>query len=318
MKLSHHQHSGRLRPHEHTSYLPLGFLLLFVGLVLIVYTSSAASPPPQAGSIGLSGTVPGSPPTTAATITSPSNQQHFGTSPVPVAGTCPANTLVEVFKNNIFAGSGSCTNEGTFALNVDLLYGQNALVARVYDVLNQAGPDSNTATVYYDALPVQAGPLTALDFGGAQLVLNTDAVYRGIFPQQEFTIPIDILGGKAPFAFNVQWGDSNNKIVSRDNNTAFRVNHTYLKAGTYQIAVQATDTDGRVAFLTVAAIVNGQPSVPTAGSSTLPSSTVNKLLVLWPLYTSAIAIVASFWLGERRERLLLGRRQPIPVPIHDK
>ena len=77
MKLSHVSHSGRLRPHEHTSYIPLGVLLLVVGLSLIVYTATATSPGPESSSIGLTGTVPGKAPTVAATITSPNSQQHF-------------------------------------------------------------------------------------------------------------------------------------------------------------------------------------------------------------------------------------------------
>ncbi|MGH7197059.1 MAG: hypothetical protein ACREGJ_04845 [Candidatus Saccharimonadales bacterium] len=309
LKLSHHAHSGRLRPHEHTSYLPLGLLLLLVGFALTAYSVSAASPPPEAGSIGLTGIMPGKPPTEAATIKSPTNQQRFSTSPVTITGTCPEGTLVELFKNDIFAGSTICGNAGTFSLDVDLLIGQNTLIARVYDSLNQPGPDSKAVTVFYDALPPQAGPLASLDFGGAQLVLNTDAVFRGVFPEQELNIPVDLLGGTPPYAVNVQWGDSNNKVVPRGDNVSFKVGHTYRKPGTYQIALQATDAKGRVAFLTVAAIVNGQASAITAAA--LNAATPNQLLVLWPVYTSALAIVISFWLGERREKHILQGRGPL-------
>jgi hypothetical protein len=308
LKISHHDHSGRLRPHEHTSYLPLGLLLMFVGFALTVYTASAVSPGPESGSIGLTGTVPGKPPTTAATIQSPSNQQRFSTSPVTVSGTCPEKTLVEIFKSDIFAGSTPCTDAGTFTLDVDLLIGQNILVARVYDDLNQPGPDSNLVTVFYDALPPQASPTNFFDFGGAQLLLNTDAVYRGVFPEQEFAMPIDILGGTPPYAVNVQWGDSNNKVVPRNDNTTFKVAHTYRKPGTYQISIQATDAGGRVAFLTIASIVNGQPAIAAATAAATSGSTISKLLVLWPMYTGIATVVLSFWLGERREKQILSKR----------
>lgn len=306
LKISHHTHTGRLRPHEYTSYLPLGFLLLIVGFFLTAYTVSAASPPPEPSSVGLTGAMPGKPPTKAATIDVPNNQQRFSTSPVTVSGTCPANTLVEIFKNDIFAGSTPCTSSGTYSLEVDLLIGQNILIARVYDNLNQPGPDSNVVIVFYDALPSQAGASSFLDFGGAQLLLNTDAVFRGIFPTKEFTVPIDIIGGTPPYAVNVEWGDSANKIVPRNDNTSFNVNHTYKKPGIYQITLQGTDANERVAFLTVAAIVNGQPDVapPVASTDTPP----NQLLVLWPLYASAIAVVISFWLGEQREKRILSKR----------
>jgi hypothetical protein len=277
-----------------------------VGLALIAYTSSAASPGPEAGSIGLAGTVPGNPPKVAATIDNPNDQQRFSTSPVVFSGTCPVNTLVELFKNDIFAGSTPCTDTGTYSLEVDLLIGQNLMIARVYDALNQPGPDSNQVIVFYDALPPQAGAATLLDFGGAQLLLNTDAVFRGVFPEQELTIPLDIIGGTPPYAVNVQWGDSTNKVIPRSNNTTFNVGHTYVKAGTFQIAIQATDALGRVAFLTVASIVNGQPSVASIANAS--AGTTNKLLVLWPLYVGVFAAVASFWLGERREKQILSKR----------
>ncbi len=304
-KLSHHEHTGKLRPHEHTSYLPLGLMLAVVGIALTAYTAAvAASPPPAAGSIGLTGTMPGKPPTKAATITSPNDQQRFSTSPVEFSGTCPPGTLVEIYKNDIFAGSTSCTEAGIFTLDVDLLIGQNAIVARVYDSLNQPGPDSNIVHVSYDALPAQASPVAAFDFGGAQLLLNTDAVFRGVFPEQELSIPIDILGGIPPYAVNIQWGDSTNKVVPRGDNATFKASHTYSKPGTYQISIQASDAGGRVAFLTVASIVNGQPSLSAAVNA--PSATaMGNLLVLWPVYTAALAVVVSFWLGELREKYIL-------------
>ncbi len=305
LKISHHKHSGRYRSHEYTSYFPLISLLVVVGLALMVCTVYAAHPPPQAGSVGLTGAMPGKAPITAATITSPSQGQHFTTSPITVKGTCPATTLVEIYKNDIFAGSTPCSDTGTFSISVDLLIGRNTLIARVYNALNQPGPDSAPVVVYYDAVPPQASGITSLDLGGTQLLLSTDAVYRGAFPGHEMTIPIDILGGTPPYAVNIQWGDSSNKIVPRNDNLTFREGHVYQKPGTYQITLQGTDSKDRTAFLTVAAIVNGQPAATAATSS--PKASVNKLLVLWPLYTSAIAIVISFWLGERREKKILSR-----------
>lgn len=317
LKISHHHHSWKVRPHEHTSYVPLGFLLVIVGFALTSFSTTVMSATPytgpESGSIGLTGTVPGKPPATAATIKIPSNGQHFGTSPVTFSGTCPSGTLVEMFKNDIFAGSTVCSSTGTYSLDVDLMIGQNTMVARVYDALNQPGPDSNSIVVYYDALPTQSDPLTTFNFGGDQLLLNTDAVFRGVFPEQTLTVPLDILGGTPPYAINTEWGDSSNKVIPRNDNATFNVTHVYKKAGTFQVTFQATDASGRVAFLTVASIVNGQPAVTAASSS--PLATPNQLLVLWPLYTSALAIVVSFWLGEQREMKVLKKRGQL-IPTH--
>ena len=312
LKLSLHHHSGRLRPHEHTSYIPLGILLLIVGLALIVYTAAAESPPPEPSSISLTGSMPGKPPTVAAVILKPTNQQRFSTSPVKISGTCPESTLVELFKNDIFAGSTICTKSGTFSLEIDLLIGKNKIIAQVYDALNQPGPKSNAVEIFYDAFPTQAGPISTLNFGGNQLLLNTDAAFRGSFPSQELSAPINIIGGTPPYAVNIQWGDTNNKVVSRDDNNTFKISHIYSKPGTYQISIQASDSLGRVAFLSVASIINGQPVI----NNIITASTAqNQLLVLWPLYASAVAVMISFWVGEMREKRILIKRGLLSRPL---
>jgi hypothetical protein len=237
-----------------------------------------------------------------ATISSPTNGQHFGTSPINVAGACPEKTVVEIYKNNIFAGSALCGDDGNYTFKIDLLIGKNTLVARVYDSLNQAGPDSQSVTVYYDALPLQTAPLSLLNLSDHQLLLNTDSVYRGVSPDQMLNVPVSIIGGLPPYAVNVQWGDAGSKSIPRANNLTFNASHVYKKPGTYQITLQATDSQDRVAFLVVAAIVNGQPS-PIA--TTTKKTPVNKLLVLWPMYVSVITLVISFWLGEMREKRVL-------------
>lgn len=311
LKLSHPRHSGRLRPHEYTSYLPLAILITIVGIALVIGTVSAQSPPPQSSSVSLNGKVPSKPPTQPATITSPADGQSFGASPITVSGTCPKNTIIEIYTNDIFVGSTPCTNSGSFSLKVGLLFGKNVLIARDYDALNQTGPDSNKVTVTYNVLSSQASPLGSLNLAGAQLLLSTDAVYRGTFPGQSLNVPVSIIGGSPPYAVNVEWGDDVNNVISRKNNTTFNAAHTYNKPGTFQITLQGSDAAGHLAFLTVAAVVNGQPGT----SSTLKTTTTsqNTLLVLWPLYVGTATAVCSFWLGERREKRVLG---DTPLSLH--
>lgn len=323
LKIGHHSHSGRYRPHEHTSYFPLLVILLLVGAVLLKGTLTVQAqqtlpptPGPEARSVSLTGTVPEDAPDTAAVITSPSNQQRFSESPIPVTGTCPKGTLVEILKNNIFAGSAICSDEGTFSLDIDLLIGENTLIARVYNSLNEPGPNSAPVTVFYDAVPPQESPLAPLDFSEAQLIINTNAVYRGTFPDEELTMPIEVIGGTAPYAVEVQWGDNDRNTIPRDNNQPFTASHTYKRPGTYRVNLQATDSEGRVAFLTVVAVINGQPPelYQSVGSSTAGSSfgvVMNQIYVLWPLVAAALAAVLSFWLGEQREKhILLKHGQP--------
>lgn len=310
LRLIHRRHSGKIRPHTDTSYLPLAILLVIVGLTLTFCSTTTLHadnihPGPESGSIGLSGTMPGSKPTTAATITSPTNQQRFTSTPVTVAGTCQAKMLIEVFKNDIFAGSVICDDSGKYAIDIDLLTGQNVILAKVYNALNQSGPDSTTVTVFYEGTAIQGSPLAPIDFGGTQFLVLTDAVFRGSFPDQAMSMPIEILGGSPPFAINIMWGDDKNSVIPRDNNLNFTATHAYKKAGTYKATLQASDAKGRVAFLRTVVIINGQPAIAMAVNK--QSADINKLLVLWPLYASSVAIVISFWLGERREKKILAK-----------
>ena len=305
LKLSSHESSVKLRPHRHTSYALLAVLVGFVGIILSAFSVSSfvsASSGPQAGSVGLSGVMPEKPPATAATITTPSNNQQFATSPVTVSGTCPPNTLIEIYKNNIFAGSTPCTSTNNFTIQIDLLFGQNSLTAIDYDVLNQAGPSSGAVSVNYTAQAPVASSLANFNINGTQLILDTTAVYRGIFPSQQLNVPITIIGGDGPFALNVEWGDNTNQVLPSSNNTTVNATHTYSKPGTYKITIQGSDSQGRVAFLNVAVFVNGQPFVATTNTN---KSQTSKFLILWPLYAISATLVISFWLGERMEKHIL-------------
>ena len=57
------------------------------------------TPTPQAGSYGLQATKTQAPPTTGATINTPSNGSSSASSPITVGGICPTGLLVEVFDN---------------------------------------------------------------------------------------------------------------------------------------------------------------------------------------------------------------------------
>jgi hypothetical protein len=278
-------------------------LLLFVGIALGTSTVDAGNPGPASGSIGLTGTMPGPAPSIAATITSPTSGQVFTSTPIQVSGSCPVGTIVEIYKSDIFAGSVSCSASGTYTINVDLLIGTNNLIATDYNALQEAGPSSNQVTVIYNVAGLSGQPLSSVNLYGSELLLNTDAVFRGTFPGQQLNVPLSIVGGVPPYAINTEWGDTTNSLISRSDNTTFNINHTYAKPGVYQISIQGSDSAGHDAFLTVAAIVNGQPAV--AAAVTPSNTSKNEALVLWPLYAMAVTTVVSFWLGERREKHVL-------------
>ncbi|MCA1807622.1 MAG: hypothetical protein LC687_07225 [Actinobacteria bacterium] len=121
--------------------------LLVVAIVLMTPSFVAAqnAPPPenpQGGAIGMQGSISAPPPSQAASITVPANGATFGETPITVSGLCPDDDyLIKLFRNNIFSGSVQC-EDGSYSLETGLFIGENELIARVFDALDQAGPDS--------------------------------------------------------------------------------------------------------------------------------------------------------------------------------
>ncbi|HWT56105.1 MAG TPA: hypothetical protein VN031_03695 [Candidatus Microsaccharimonas sp.] len=282
-------------------------LLLMLGLLLMIVLTLprtvhglGSQQNPQSGSVGLQGTVAAPPPTQAATIGVPGNGQTFKTTPITISGLCKTGLLVKVFSNNIFVGSASCTS-GSYSLQADLFSGQNDLVARVYDSLDQAGPDSNTVTVTYaDTQFVQFGTRVSLSSTFAQL---------GADPGKELDWPIILSGGIGPYAISTDWGDGTAPTLQSE---AFAgnitVKHVYKSAGVYKVIVKATDANGTVAFLQLVGVANGKVTQSTGtGSSTSGGSSAtgngnNKATVIWwPMLLLLPLIFAGFWLGRRHE-----------------
>jgi hypothetical protein len=263
-------------------------VLLLVGLII---PATALAVTTKSGSTGLSGTVPAPPPSQAATINVPRNGQSFSSLPITVSGLCPANTLVEIYKNNVFAGAANCTN-GSYNLQIDLFDGRNDLIARVYDNLNQAGPDSNTVTVNFSS---------AISTGGPRITLTTDFAKRGADPGSILSWPITISGGSGPYAVSVDWGDKTNPdLISQAVPGNLNLQHTYTQSGVYKVTVKATDSGGNAAFLQLIAIANG-PIKSAAGNANSSTSSVQTKVLLWPLIVLFTLIILAYWLGKKHQ-----------------
>ncbi len=273
-----------------------------LGLLLIplLLTSPAFAQTQQdSGSVGVEGTIPSAAPTQAPTITTPVNGQVFTTLPITVAGLCQNGLLVEVFKNDVFSGSVQCVG-GSYSIQIDLFSGRNDLVARQFDALNQASPDSNTVTVTFnDSLPG----------GGPRISLTTAYSKRGAAPGDTLTWPITISGGTPPFAISVDWGDkSTPDLLSRDSAGDILLQHIYNQSGIYNITIKASDSKGQAAFLQVVGVGNGpiqQTAATPRPAATVTSSTrilIISLIVAIPL------LLSSFWLGKKHQLQVIRAR----------
>lgn len=269
-------------------------ILAMLALLLPGLASAASA----SGAVGIEGTVPGSPPTQGATITYPKNDQTFTASPVTTQGICPKDLLIKLFDNNVFVGADQCSN-GSFSIVTTLFSGRNDLVARVYDDLDQAGPDSNTVSVTYNNIT---------GFTGTQLTLTSNYAKRGANPGEDLTWPLIISGGSSPYAVSVDWGDGKTPdLISQTIPGTFTVKHVYDKSGVYKILVKASDTNGQTAFLQLVGVANG-PLSQTGTGAKGPTIITRTIVLWWPAAILLVFIVIAFWLGRRHQLYVLRRR----------
>ncbi len=283
---------------------------------LVIAPNSLAQPSrpqtnPSDQGIGMEGRIQQPPPTEAPTISLPANGQVFQEIPITVSGLCTDGLLVRIFKNNVFGGAVMCEG-GSYSLQIDLFPGQNELVARQYDDLDQASPESNRITVIYDIdVPVVPGSPGQV---GQRVTLTTNFARRGVDPNQELVWPIAISGGRGPYALSIDWGDGKNELMTQSAAGNFDIKHIYDRPGVYKVIIKATDSDGASAFLQVVAIVNGAIN-PAANINDQP--TVTRTKIMWqPALITFPLLLSSFWLGKRYQlRRVRYRMKHRIVPI---
>ncbi len=311
-RLSHHSYSGRLTHHRDTSYALLVFLTLAVGVLLASYTTAAKASdcgvpttPDCTGSYIVTAVVPGPRPAKPAVITSPSSGQSFTTNPVTVEGTCPSKSLVKIFTNGILVGSILCDANGRFKIPVDLVIGTNSLTALPYNALDQEGPTSPAVGVTLNQPPGGPGFST-------ELVIQSENYYRGSVPGEEVVWPIELVGGQAPYAVSIDWGDGTSDVVTRLAPGSFTVKHTYNQVGGYlgsfPLIIRASDAAGHTAYLQLTTIVNSAKAGPTKSAGETAGGLLKMFPFVWPLWVLLLLMILSFWLGERREKKIMQKQ----------
>jgi hypothetical protein len=269
----------------------------FAGLSVVAH---AQVENPKSGSVGIQGTISSPPPSRGATISVPSNGQVFTKLPVTVSGLCPGDLLVKVFKNNVFAGSAQCKN-GSYSLIIDLFSGRNELVARVFDALDQAGPDSNKVTVTFN----DSQPGTA-----SRPTLTSNYAKLGVNPGKQLVWPIILSDGAGPYAVSIDWGDGTElELMSLGFPGPFDIKHIYKSPGVYNIIIKATDRNDASAYLQLVAIVNGPLSQEQQGGEEDADSSGGQTVILWqPAAIMLPLLFTTFWLGRKYELKYLKKK----------
>jgi hypothetical protein len=135
--------------HKRVLLHPFTVMVLLCAGVLITGTTIRSF----AVSYDVTATVPAPLPGSPAVITSPTDQQHFSTTPIAVTGTCPPQSYVKLSRNGAFSGVSQCVNQ-SFQIQTDLSLGANQLAAQVYSLTDQAGPAGASIAAYYDQTTV--------------------------------------------------------------------------------------------------------------------------------------------------------------------
>jgi len=273
---------------NHKYFFSISAIIVAVSLLLASHAYAITNP--QNNGVGLQGEVTAPAPTVAASIVSPANGANVTTVPITLTGSCPANTLVKIFKNGVFGGAVAC-QAGAYSIQVDLFSGQNELKATVYDSLNQAGPDSKTVTVNYSN-SVANPTLSSL------VTLTSNFGQRGANPKQELNWPIIISGGSAPYAVSVDWGDlTPADVYSQTAVGQFTIKHTYQQAGLFKVLIKAVDQNGVSAFLQLSGVANGQV-VQSSVAGASAAKPVSLSAISWQVFVFCfVAIIITFWLG---------------------
>lgn len=265
-----------------------------IAVLLYAPLATAQSPNPQQGGIGVQGQISAPPPTQAATISSPANGAVFTSLPITITGLCSNGLIVKIFKNDIFSGADACSN-GSYSVQIDLFSGRNDLVARVFDSLDQAGPDSNLVSVTFN--DNASRPDIA-----ARVSVTSNYARRGANPGQDLSWPIVISGGTAPYAVSVDWGDGTpSDLYSVATPGDFAIKHKFDNSGSYRTLIKATDRNNSVAYLQLVAVANGEAKQSGADSSS--TETTNKqTVILWqPMVIAIPFLLSTFWLGKKYE-----------------
>jgi hypothetical protein len=241
-------------------------------------------------------------------------------------------------ENNIIAKDYNVTNqEGPQTPTVTVDYippvttqpaGSNTTGSSATGSSSAASGSSTTTTTSTgsDITPGLASVGTTTNSLTPPLLLTSNYVYQTYPVASDYSSKVDVQGGTPPYYVTIEWGDGTSSKMTFDTDPIFTIKHHYATEGYYAIKVQAIDKTGGVRFIQLAARVvtpNATGNISTTNTDySLPvvnqtSSTVlfknskNLLWVAWPSFIIVLAMVFSFWLGERQEVHMIYKRRTV-------
>jgi hypothetical protein len=296
------KHTGRLRPHQHTSYGSL-VLVLFLACSCVFVTSRTVSAD-DSSTYQTTAVVPAPVYKNSPTITNVQNGQIFrSANPVAITGSCPGTSQVEIYKNDVMAGAAAC-HGGSYQLAIALFGGSNALTARAYNANNIPSPDSAPVTVRL----ISIGTFLAATTN--PFYISAAQPYQAAKTGEALSWQLVLNGGQAPYAVSVDWGDGKTELFSRTGPGTYSISHTYTYvsgSGNYTVVVHGTDQAASAAYVQLVALVRGLVApVAVTRTSTTSTLTIATMTRITTVVFGAVGLtLAGFWLGEHRANGLL-------------
>lgn len=134
-------------------------LYAFSGLIIVASQLLPTLPAlavSSSDSLEVTAIVPGPPPTVPAVIQGLINNGTVTVTPMTLSGTCGVGLTVRLYDNGTEVGHAECGADGRFVINFSLMFGRNDLSVLNFDSLNQAGPASDTITIFVVSLAGEA------------------------------------------------------------------------------------------------------------------------------------------------------------------
>ncbi len=317
--------------HLQVALHPLSILLLLAaGVCIICWTGQVI-----ADDFSVTAIVPAKPLIKQATIRSLANGAVITQVPITVSGFCPTDSYVKLYANNTFSGVALCAADGTYSIETGLFPGLSRLLVQAYNITDEPGPAGQAITVQYNPKEAQATstpgsrPTTgnlATNAPGAsslQLLLTSDFHYQTFVTGDTFSWPMDLEGGTPPYTVYITWGDGQSSTIVFKTDPVFQITHHFSKPGYYPVVVRSVDAAGQVQIIQLSALIRTAGSsgiLPVSGaqSDSAPANHVGGistallhakrwLWLVWPSFIILLLMVASFWLGERKEYGLMLR-----------
>jgi hypothetical protein len=234
--------------------------VFILSLVLFVF-----GPVARADTYNVNATVPYDTPTIPATYDNSLNGFSSSVRLTRIFGTCQQvfpSSVIAIYRDGVLIGSTTCSALNRYEVVVDLINGQNTLIAKTLNLNGLYGPDSSKVTVIYSPpterpTPVPGAPAIVVQDANSTLSIITNTPFQVVNSKSKtVSVSISVDGGSNPYVVELNWGDGtvDSRQVSLSGTYIF--SHDYSKPGSYTAKASVTDVLGvrREQFFAVVAL----------------------------------------------------------------